>query len=165
MVVVHVVWLLELGKWNAALLVLNIPFAVAHLGRLGGRVGLRGLHARQLEFALLEDLLQPIVSLLRAPGRERNTAFLHSFMELSDEGRLTISTLLLRRLRSMLLLQHVLPVVDQVGLRLRGKRTNQGTSQLVILTGAGLGVFVVLDRQDCLPEEAAIAITLSQLLV
>ena len=89
------------------------------------------------------------------------------FVELSDEGRLTISTLLLRlrRLRSILRLQHILPVVDQVGLRLRGERTNQATSQFVILTGAGLGVFVVLDRQDCLPEEAAISITLSQLLV
>ena len=85
MVVLHVVWLLELGKWNAALLVLNIPFAVAHLGRLGGRVGLRGLHAGQLEFALLKNILQPNVSLLRAPGRERNTAFLHSFVQLSDE--------------------------------------------------------------------------------
>ena len=167
MVVLHVVWLLELGKRNAALLVLNIPFAVAHLGRLGGRVGLRGLHAGQLEFALLKNILQPNVSLLRAPGRERNTAFLHSLVQLSDEGRLAISTLLLRlrRLRSMLLLQHVRPVADQVGLWLRGERTYQATSQLVHLTSAGLGVFVVLDRQDCLSEEAAIAITLSQLLV
>ena len=123
MVILHVVWLLELGKWNAALLVLDIPFTVAHLGRLVGRVGLRGLHAGQLELTLLvEDLLQSVVGLFRASGRERNTAFLHSLVQLSDEGSLAISTLLLRlrRLRSILLLQHVLPVANQVCLRLRG---------------------------------------------